>query len=61
MLALPMHASRWATILSAKATDTVHMSSFEYRVTLFQRLLASSSDFDLVCCEFLADGDQGYL
>ena len=59
--ALPMHASRWATILSANATDTVHTSSFEYRVTLFQRLFASSSDFDLVCREFLADGNQGDL
>ena len=47
--------------LSANATDTVHTSSFEYRVTLFQRLFASSSDFDLVCREFLADGNQGDL
>ena len=53
-----MHASRWATILTANTTDTVHTSSFEYRATLFQRLFASSSDFDLVCREFLADGNQ---
>ena len=56
-----MHASRWATVLTANTTDTVHTSSFEYRATLFQRLFASSSDFDLVCREFLADGNQSDL
>jgi len=47
--ALPMHASCWVTILTANTTDTVHTSSFEYRAMLFQRLFASTSDFDLVC------------
>lgn len=42
-------------------TDTVHTSSFEYRAMLFQRLFASTSDFDLVCREFLADGNQSEL
>jgi hypothetical protein len=42
-------------------TDAVYASSFEYRATLFQRLFASPSDFDLVCREFLADGDQSGL
>jgi len=43
-------------------TDAVHASSFEYRATLFQRLFASlPSDFDLVCREFLADGNQSNL
>ena len=46
---MPMHASRWATVLTANTTDTVHTSSFEFRATLFQRLFASSADFDLVC------------
>ena len=46
---------------SMLATDTVHTSSFECRATLFQRLFASPSDFDLVCHEFLADGNQSKL
>ena len=56
-----MHASRWATDPDRNTTDTVHTSSFEYRATLFQRLFASTSDFDLVCREFLADGNQSEL
>ena len=59
--ALLMHASRWVTIPTANTTDTVHTSSFECRATLFQRLFASPSDFDLVCREFLADGNQSKL
>jgi hypothetical protein len=54
-----MHASHWAPDPDRK--HTVHTSSFEYRATLFQRLFASPSDFDLVCREFLADGDQSEL
>src|SRR5665213_1956547 len=42
-------SSRWAPVLTKNTTDTVHTSSFEYRVTLFQRLFASSADFDLAC------------
>jgi hypothetical protein len=58
--ALPMHASRWATILSASATDTVH-ALIRLCVTPFQRLFASSSDFDHVSREFVADRNQSDL
>jgi len=39
-----------------KSSHLKHL--FECCITLFQRLFASSSDLDLVVCEFLADGDQ---
>ena len=56
-----MHVSRQATILTINTAETVHTSSFEYGAKLFQRLFASSSDFDLMYREFLADRNQGDL
>ena len=38
-----------------------HRAHVVIRATLFQRLFASPSYFDLVCREFLADGNQSYL
>ena len=35
--------------------------SFECRAILFQRLFASASELDLMCREFLADGNQSNL
>jgi hypothetical protein len=40
---------------------TLHTSSFEYRAMLFQRPIASPSDFDLVCRDFFANGNQSEL